>query len=173
MKYLITTLFLSLAVVGLTNCGKKKGGSTYPPGSNAAHDANTVSYNDGSGNQVIWKESSNNIYVPVSQDCVKGLKQDADDNIASIKYEQLSGLINSSSVVPGTNTTDQPQTTDSPTITIETNSGETKTYALDQESASPQEEVLSNGNEIITYFEEVEDEIAVAGAIDCPGKTAK
>lgn len=171
MKHFLKLLGLGLIVLSLTNCGSKKGGGggAVPPGGNNAVDANLIKYNDGS-TDITWSEAGNNIYIPASNDCVKGLARDRDDQVATIKVAQLQALIDSSTVSGGTAAA---PSGDSPQITLQYDNGSTETFALDPAAATPSEPVLSNGPLIIEYFDEVDTEIRTTGYIDCPGKTQK
>ena len=161
MKNLIKIISLGLFVLGLANCGGGGGGT---PPSQAATDANQIQINN-NGSVITWSESSNNIYVSTSSSCIKGLNNDgADDPDVKAKFDELALLINSSLIGKGTQTS---TSSDSIYLTIRYNSGDTRTFNLKTELASTDEETLSNGAQIIEFFNNVDNNIQQSGTTSC------
>jgi predicted small lipoprotein YifL len=164
MNNLIKILSLGLLLFGINNCGKKGGSSTPPPASQIIDNANQIQINE-SGKTVTWSSKTNNIYIQTNDPlCVKGLSAQADDERSKTRFEELSILINSSSISKGARSV-----ADSASVylSINFNDGSTKTFNLKNDLASTSEDTLSNGQLILDYFSSIKSEIQQSGYVTC------
>lgn len=123
--------------------------------------ADRIQINDGDG-VITW--SGNNIYVVDGEDCVRGILRFAGDTQAAAKIAELFSLIDSSTV--GLGSLSSPAS-DSVYLNIRYSNGQTRTFNLINGSASVNEETLSNGPQIIEFFNEIDVQIRDYGVRNC------
>lgn len=158
----IKMIIFATATLSLIHCGGK-GGSSTPPTSQAAVDANQIQIND-NGNVITWSQAANNIYIAAANGCVLGLNTNSDDSTPAQRSEELALLINASQINKGGQSSPG---LDSVYLNISYNSGETRTFNLRTESAATSEDTLSNGAEILTFFDRISVELQSNGRINC------
>ncbi len=178
MNNLIKGLCLGLFVLVVANCGGGGGGgggagATVDDTKGAiTGDAVTIAYSNlpGDAKKVYWSSSYGNIFYPTSNPkCVNGLAQaDADDSTVSDRISEMKSLLNAGKIINGT-----AEKTDSflPLITITFSDNTTATYALgDASEVAKTEQTLSNANDIVDFFLDLQDELDEKQKYYCPGK---
>ena len=170
MKNLIRAMAIGLLVFGLANCGSKGGGGETPAaeqknGDGIAEGATAIDFT-GDGPVISWTNDIDNIYRPHSNPlCINGLvEDDSDDEFLQEKLDELEALLKRSVISKGS----QDRTSsDSRLLTIKYNDGSTRTFNLDKELASKDEDTLSNGKKIAQFFEDIRSQLT---KVSCPGK---
>ncbi len=165
MKNLIKILSVMALAFTVANCGKKNnggGGGDVAP-TQRTTDATEIQYDDGN-TPIIWSNVSSNIYINTSSNCFKGISSSADDEGFQALEQNLLSLVNSSTISKGTK---ESVSTRSVYLSIRYSNGEVKTFNLVAEEASVDEEVLSNGQQIIDYFVSTKTNIDSNGVQSC------
>lgn len=174
MQHIFKALILGLFVFGLANCGSDKGGgaaSAPVSEKKVTGNAETITLESAGATTVQWSSVYANIYKDLSTNgnCVTGLAQSADDNIVSERISTLQSLLNSSAIVAGTGTEDDPSGL--PSVTIDNADGSAQTYYLvAKDEVSSDFNVLSKSTEILDLYSDLVDELADNGRRYCPGK---
>ncbi|MEM7645276.1 MAG: hypothetical protein AAF203_00070 [Pseudomonadota bacterium] len=161
MKFLTSLLLFLVMTLGLANCGSDNDFNGNP-GAIRTADATAIEFDAGS-DVITWSDDSNNIFVGTSSRCVRGLRSDADDNVADEEAE-LKELIETSTIGTGSETQ---RHSDSIYLTIRYKDGTSRTFNLREDLATTSEETLSRGDEIIDFFERVSGEISIGGHRIC------
>ena len=168
MNHLIKGLIIALMTFGLANCSSSGGGGGggAPAISNAADGANGIEFTDADGNTITWTNSEADIYTSSNRPgCVFGLSQGEGDEYITQKVNELANLINSSVVGKGTQ---QEAGANSQYLTISySNGNNSRTFNLNTDEASTDEETLSKANEILDFYSEMADEIEDRGDDNC------
>lgn len=175
MKILVKILSLALLVFGLANCGGSGGGGgAEEPKTGLAGDATSIIYNNGgsgSTSVISWQSSFANLGFPTgNSNCIEGLTlSSADDTTVAERVAELQSLLNESSVVKGTSSSEIPANT--PFITINYSNDTSAVYFIaERDDVSTDDETLSNGAQIAEFFEMVRDDLMDDGQRYCPGK---
>ncbi len=150
----------SFEAVGPTNQGQ----NTVQPRGDLVDDANQIHY-FGDDEPIYWSNEQNNIYKDDIDDCVVGLSQGADDTQVAIRMQQLSAILARSQVGRGTRNEPSSQ---SRYLIIYYESGARREFNLNAEHASVHEEYLSNGDEVIAFYDRVDADIEAYGYRSCP-----
>ncbi len=166
MNKLITLIAVMALSFSVTNCGKKNngGGGAVAPDSARTSNASEIQFDDGNSNPIIWSSLNGNIFVNTSANCFEGISSSADDVTFQAIQQKLMDLVNSSTVSKGTKDSVSSR---SIYLNIRYGNGEVKTFNLVAEEASVDEEVLSNGGQIIEFFNNVKVEIDQKGIRSC------
>ncbi|MCJ8277436.1 MAG: hypothetical protein HRT44_12070 [Bdellovibrionales bacterium] len=159
MKNLITLLSALLLSVALVNCGSDGGGGGAPaPGNNGIGDNVTQVNYTNRVTQVTYSENggSSDFFITLSNGGFKCLAEAADDTQVSEDYASLISLLSSGSLGKGTQDTvgANPRY-----ITLTYQNGDTRRINLNNDSASTEEDVLSNGQEISDFLDQLHSEI--------------
>ncbi len=166
MKKIMSLFLASFVVLALANCGSDDSPAPAPPApaGGVADGAEGIHF-EGDNESISWTNSRNDIYVgDGSDDCVYGLNQGADDDLVSQRILRLESLLNSGNVARGTA---QSASNNSRYLTIDYSNGESKTYNLDPDLASSDEEYLSNGDQIVAYYDQVANDLEEYGQENC------
>lgn len=158
MKTLIKLVSAIVFTMALANCGGGGGGG----GGQAAvqdngitADSAKIDYTDGS-NLVSWSNSAQDFYVTYSNGQRKCFKRSADDQNYSEVYAQLVAYLSSSVVGKGSRDSigSNPRY-----LVITYTSGTVRTFNLNTESATVEQETLSNASEIIAFLDDLHSDI--------------
>lgn len=170
MRNLFKALAIALFVFGIANCGGKGGGgessSPTKPQSGIADGATEIQFL-GEGPVISWNNDINNIFRPHSNPkCINGLSEENadDDELVAEKLNALEALLKVSVVSKGKQDISSDE---SRLLTVSYSDGTSRTFNLDTNLASSDEEVLSNGAQIINFYEELKSQL---DKVSCPGK---
>ena len=168
MTSYIKKLSLGLLALTLINCGSKGGGGAVaapaPEGANVASDATEIVFN-GDGNQAIaWSEARRNIYYQSNQACVIALGTNADDANVRQAVSELNELVNTSVISKGQRDSISTQST---YLTVRYRDNSVRTFNLNPELASSNEDTLSRGAEIIELYSEFRSALNSEGKESC------
>lgn len=166
MKKIMSLFLASFVVLALANCGSddSPAPAAPAPAPGVADGAEGIHF-EGDNQTISWTNARNDIYIGNgSEDCVYGLNQGADDNLVSERVLRLEALLNSGNIARGT---EQSASNNSRYLTINYSNGDSKTYNLDPDLASTSEEYLSNGDQIVAYYNDVAADLDEYGQENC------
>lgn len=167
MKKLIGLMLSGVFALALASCGSDdNGGGAGPvaPNTGITEGAQEIHF-EGDGDTISWTSARGDIYIGNgSEDCVRGLNQGADDTSVSQRVRQLEALLNAGVVAPGAQASASNQ---SRYLTINYSNGESKTFNLDASLASSEELYLSNGDQVVAYYNQVSDDLDEHGQNNC------
>ncbi len=166
MKKAIQLTLSGILTATLISCGSKNngGGDNPAPAPGITSGANEI-HLQMDESRISWTSARQDIYIGNGEEqCVYGLTRGADDTRVSEHMLQIELLLNSGTISTGTRESASSQ---SRYITIEYSSGESRTYNLDPDLASNEEEYLSNGEDILTYYNVISNELDEYGHNNC------
>lgn len=166
MKTLIKTTALLIFSIALVNCGGSDGGSGAPAPTDNGLTAGVskIDYTNGAVNVSYTSGSRTDFYTTQSNGNKTCLANSADDQSVSDTYAQLMAYISSATIGKGSLTTvgANPRY-----LTVRYADGSQKTFNLNAASATTEQDILSNGDEISAYLDSLHNEINQSGNGNC------
>lgn len=151
----------SFEAVGPNNQGQN---ILQPRGGDLTDGANEIHY-FGNDDPIYWSSDEDNIYKDGVDDCIIGLSQSADDDQVERRIQQLAAILSRSQV--GRGSRDEPAAGSRYLVIYYTN-GDRRVFNLNSNHASQNEEYLSNGNEVIAFYDQIGADLEAYGQRSCP-----
>ena len=167
MKSLIKTLSVILLSIGLVNCGGSDDGPGAPaPGvtdNGLTSGVSKIDYVYGITKVSYTSLKTTDFYITYANGGKKCLASSADDQNVSTEYAQLMALLSSATIGKGTRDT----VGANPRYLTITYADKTRTFNLNEDSASTSEEILSNGADIAQYLDGLHSQINSSANGNC------
>lgn len=165
MKTLVKLISAILFSMALVNCGGDDGGggAAAPVDNGITADSAKIDYSNGN-NIVSWSSSAQDFYVTFGNGSRKCFKSSADDQNYSDVYAQLMAYLSAATVGKGTRNSvgSNPRY-----LMITYKDGKVRTFNLNSESATVDQETLSNGAEIIDFLDDLQSDIEQNNGGNC------
>lgn len=168
MKNIIKIISVLLLSMTLINCGGNDGGSGDPaPADNGLTSGVTkIDYTNGT-KKVSYESTIKDFSIDNRKKC---LASSADDQSVSDVYAQLMAYVSSASIGKGSRDTVGPNPR---YLTVTYSNNTTRTFNLNAESATVDQDILSNGDEISQYLDNLYSEINQPNSGNCQAGKGK